>query len=128
METPGTFRITSTAVESTSILTLLLRSTTDRLMMYLNILIYLNVFISFLLFYNGLYIKFIYVLYYFFYQLYVLFRFVLVWNAYYFFLLDVCNLTKRIYLYLNSCIYCIIVLSVFYFSFIGIGTILMCII
>ena len=84
METPVTFQITSTAVEPTSILTLLLRRTTNRLMMYLNILIHLNVFISFLLFYNDLYIKFIYVLY-FFYQLYVLFRFVLVWNAYIFF-------------------------------------------
>ena len=46
METPETFRITSTAVDPTSILTPFLRRTTKTLMMYFNILIYLNVLIS----------------------------------------------------------------------------------
>ena len=65
METPGPFRTTSTAVEPTSILTLLKeeqQKNNKTFMMYLNILIYLNVLISFLLFYNDLYIKFIHVL------------------------------------------------------------------
>ena len=95
------------------------------LMIYLNILIYLNVLIFFYCFimtytlnlsmYSNI-----------FHLLYVLFRFVLVLNAIYFFLLDVCNLTKLIELHLNSCIYCNCVLSVFYFNFYWIGIICWC--